>query len=256
MDSLEVEIVVLLGVVTEVFNACEGSGESLGSGLQVASEGAKIGDLPSEKLIGAVEVSGFFGSGLKVVVVHAANGPVLDVCDGGVVLVKSKVDSVESSCIVDEISSDGISELSKSGKDVVTSLTSNVGALVTVSLVAVVASARLGTVSVVGAGGVGGAWAGGGTDIIPAEVGSVDVSAEVEAGVALAREVVSFVGASRVSLAWVAGARVNPAVNSVTVETIVASARPHGGTVNVWEFDTAGGVGGAVVRAAAGVWDA
>jgi hypothetical protein len=79
VDSLLVEFVVLLGVVTEVFNACEGSGESLGSGLQVASEGAKIGDLPSEKLIGAVEVSGFFGSGLKVDVVHAANGPVLDV---------------------------------------------------------------------------------------------------------------------------------------------------------------------------------
>lgn len=136
------------------------------------------------------------------------------------------------------------------------SLTSNVGALVTVSLVAVVARARLGTVSVIGAGGVGGAWAGASTDITPAEVGSVDVSAEVEAGVALAREVVSFVGASSVSLAWVGGARVNPAVNSVTVETIVASARPLGGAVDVWELDSAGGVGGAVVRAAAGVWDA
>ena len=92
--------------------------------------------------------------------------------------------------------------------------------------------------------------------LTPAEVGSVDVSAEVETGVARAIEVVTVVGAGSVSLAWAGGARVNPAVNSVTVETVVAFARPLGGAVDVWELDRAGGVGGAIVTAAAGVWDA
>lgn len=92
--------------------------------------------------------------------------------------------------------------------------------------------------------------------LTPAEVGSVDVSAEVETGVARAIVVVTVVGARSVSLAWAEGTRVSPAVNSVTVETVVAFARPLGGAVDVWELDGAGGVGGAVVSAAAGVWDA
>lgn len=256
VDSLSVELHGLLGVVAEVFNACEGSGESLGGGLHIASEGAEIVDLPSEKLLVGCEVSGFFGSGLKVDVVHAANFPGINVCDGAGVLAQSLVDSVESSGIVDEFSCGSGSELIGTGEDVGSSLTSNVGAFVAFSLVAVVASASLGTVSVVSAGSVGVAWVGVGTDITVAEVSSVNVSAEVETGVAFAREVVHVVGASSVSLAWVAGARVNPAVNSVTVETVVASTRPLGGAVNIWELDSAGGVGGAVVRAAAGVWDA
>merc|ERR1712174_977 len=125
-----------------------------------------------------------------------------------------------------------------------------------VSLVTVVASAGLGTVSVVSAGSVGVAWVGAGTDITPAEVGSVDVSSEVETVVALAGEVVLLVGARSISLAWAGGARVNPAVDSVTVETVVASTGPLGGAVDVWELDSAGGVSGAVIAATAGVWDA
>ena len=92
--------------------------------------------------------------------------------------------------------------------------------------------------------------------LTPAEVGSVDVSAEVETGVARAIVVVTVVGTRSVSLAWAEGARVSPAVNTVTVETVVACARPLGGAVDVWELDGAGGIGGAVVSAAAGVWDA
>merc|ERR1719215_1611028 len=143
-----------------------------------------------------------FNGVLEVDVVHAASLPGSDVSDEGFVLAKSLVDSVESSGVVDEVSGGSIGELSSSGDDVGSSLTSNVGALISVSLVTVVASARLATVGVVGASSVGVAWVGGVTDITPAEVGSVDVSAEVETGVARAIEVVTVVGAGSVSLAW------------------------------------------------------
>lgn len=255
VDSLGVELLGFLSVVAEVVDTGEGSGKSLGGGLHVAGEGAEIGDLPSEKFVRARSVSSFI-HGLEVDVVHAASSPGSNVFDGSIVLGKSLVDSVERSGIVDEVSGGSCGELSLSGEDVGSSLTSNVGAFHAVSLVTVVASASLATVSVVGASSVGVAWVGGGTDITPAEVGSVDVSAEVETGVARAIVVVTVVGARSVSLAWAEGTRVSPAVNAVTVETVVACARPLGGAVDVWELDGAGGVGGAVVSAAAGVWDA
>jgi len=255
VDSLLVEFKGFLSVVAEEVDAGEGSGKSLGGGLHVVGEGAEIGDLPSEKLLIRRKISCFNGV-LEVDVVHAASLPGSDVFDDGFVLAKSLVDSVESSGVVDEVSGGSFGELSSSGDDVGSSLTSNVGALISVSLVTVVASARLATVGVVGASSVGVAWVGGVTDITPAEVGSVDVSAEVETGVARAIVVVTVVGAGSVSLAWAGGARVNPAFNSVTVETVVAFARPLGGAVDVWELDRAGGVSVAVVTAAAGVWDA
>ena len=92
--------------------------------------------------------------------------------------------------------------------------------------------------------------------LTPAEVSSVNISAEVETSVASARVVVHVVGAGGVSLAWVLGAGVNVASDSITVETIVAIAGPLGSSVDVWELDGAGGIGGAVIGAAASVWDA
>jgi hypothetical protein len=255
VDSLLVEFVVFGFVVAEVLDTGERSGESLGSGLHVVGEGAEIIDLPSEEFLVRAEIIGF-GRVLEVLVVEAAFFPFVYVLDVVVVSIKSFVDSVESSGVVHEVSRGGSSEVGSLGDDVGNSLTSNVEADRSVSLVTFVASASLATVSVVSAGSVDVAWVGAGTDITPAEVGSVDVSSEVETVVAVAGEVVLLVGARSISLAWAGGARVNPAVDSVTVETVVASTGPLGGAVDVWELDSAGGVGGAVITAAAGVWDA
>ena len=93
--------------------------------LHVVGEGAEIGDLPSEKLLIRRKISCFNGV-LEVDVVHAASLPGSDVFDEGFVLAKSLVDSVESSGVVDEVSSGSIGELSSSGDDVGSSLTSNV----------------------------------------------------------------------------------------------------------------------------------
>lgn len=256
MDSLGVEGHVLFSVVAEGVDASEGSSESLGSGLEIVSESAEIIGVPSEELIRAVEVSGLSGIGLEVSVVVASLAPFVDEEDVVVKGGDGLGNSASSSGVVDEVSGGSGLEFSSSGEDVGSSLTSDVGAFVSVSLESIVARALLGAISLVGAGGIGGAWVGAGTDIGPAEVGSVHISAEVETTVASARVVVLVVGAGGVSLAWVLSAGVNEASDSITVETIVAIARPLGGSVDVWELDGAGGIGGAVIGAAASVWDA
>jgi len=257
VDSLGVEFSRLLSVVAEGVGAAEVSSESLGGSLEVVGEGAEVIDLPSEELFRTVNIGGLSsgGVGLNVTVVLAALAPFADEGDGVSEGAHSLLDSAKSSGVVDEIGGGGGVELGDSGKDVGLSLTSDVDAGEAVSLETVVASARLGTVVVVGARGIGGAWVGEGATVRVAEVGAVDIGAKVEVVVASARVVVLVVGAGGVALAWISGARVDVAGDSVSVEAVVAVARPLSGSVD-WELDSAGSIGGAVVGAAASVWDA
>jgi hypothetical protein len=117
----------------------------------------------------------------------------------------------------------------------------NISAGVAVALEVEVAFARLRSIGVVGAGSVGVARIGFGVaDIsVAANFVAEDTGGqrhdcnvtEVESSVASAREVISFVGAGGVGLAWREGAAIDEAFVSVAVEAIVASAAL--GAVNV-----------------------